>query len=631
MADVDEVEFVRRSLAIPGLVSAARFAAWLDAWDGEGSFFRHLVALGVLERPGANTLAAVSKGYVVLAPAALLGLFKLGAEPRPIDPGPVSPDRSTTRGPRPEDSLRAPAERPTSRGVGPRPDDGAAALEAVVGPRPDDSAAAIEAVPEDRSPTLRPTADEVPTPRPESRPEPVGRAERSGPEADASASRGSTGRGRVPAAARLGHASASSPELHAAVAAAVDAALSGPDEPTPRPPILEQVAALRERVAAVRGRRAGAGDRSARSGAVPEDRSTGAVPEDRSARSGAVPEDRSPGAVPKDRSARSGAVPEDRSTGAVPKDRSARSGAVPEDRSAAAVPEDTASGAARPDADGLPGLGDVVAGYELRAALGRGASGAVYRAWAAAPGRSVVLKLLRPDGDPTRASAAARAAVHWRLQHPGVVKLLAAGEHDGVGYLVFEDLYAQSLAEYLEAHGPLPSARVAQIGVDVAQTLAAAAAVGVAHGDLKPANLLVYGPELRIKLTDFAAPDDPRATPAYLAPERAVRPGPADARADMYSLGATLYHAATGRPPFVRASRDTAARGADEALPVHGLLRGFSRAVSTVIGRLLHRQPEARFARWDEVVDALVAAEPAVRRSQAGPEDMSMRTAEAGP
>ena len=571
MADVDEVEFVRRSLAIPGLVSAARFAAWLDAWDGEGSFFRHLVALGVLERPGANTLVAVSKGYVVLAPAALLGLFKLGAEPRPVDPGPVSPDRSTTRGPRPEDSLRAPAERSTSRGVGPRPDDGAAAIEAVVGPRPDDSAAAIEAVPEDRSPTLRPTADEVPTPRPESRPEPVGRAERSGPEADASASRGSTGRGRVPAAARLGHASASSPELHAAVAAAVDAALSGPDEPTPRPPILEQVAALRERVAAVRGRRAGAGDRSARSGAVPED------------------------------------------------------------RSAAAVPEDTASGAARPDADGLPGLGDVVAGYELRAALGRGASGAVYRAWAAAPGRSVVLKLLRPDGDPTRASAAARAAVHWRLQHPGVVKLLAAGEHDGVGYLVFEDLYAQSLAEYLEAHGPLPSARVAQIGVDVAQTLAAAAAVGVAHGDLKPANLLVYGPELRIKLTDFAAPDDPRATPAYLAPERAVRPGPADARADMYSLGATLYHAATGRPPFVRASRDTAARGADEALPVHGLLRGFSRAVSTVIGRLLHRQPEARFARWDEVVDALVAAEPAVRRSQAGPEDMSMRTAEAGP
>ena len=77
MADVDEVEFIRRSLVIPGLVTADRLAAWLSAWDGETSLFRHLVTLGVLERSGANTLDAVRKGYVVLAPAAQFGLFKL--------------------------------------------------------------------------------------------------------------------------------------------------------------------------------------------------------------------------------------------------------------------------------------------------------------------------------------------------------------------------------------------------------------------------------------------------------------------------------------------------------------------------------------------------------------------------
>ena len=537
MADVDEVEFIRRSLVIPGLVTADRLAAWLSAWDGETSLFRHLVTLGVLERSGANTLDAVRKGYVVLAPAAQFGLFKL-APPAAV----------------PEAGGRARREARAQTDV--REDRSGEAV------REDRSGEAVRA---DGVPTQRPTAAEVATPWPA----PAGRGDE---DPAVSPSRGSRGSMRVPAAARLGQTPASSPELHAVVAAAVDAALSGPDEPAQRRPIAEEVARLRARAAAL-----------GRPGAV--------VREDR-------PE----------------AVREDRSRGGP------ESGAP------------AASRADRPAASG-PQVGDLVAGYQLRAALGHGARGAVYRAWSLAQGHSVVLKLLRAEDGASRAGAAAQAAVHWRVLHPGVVKLLAVGEHDGAGYLVYEDLGAQGLADHVAARGPLAPACVAQLGVDVAQTLAAAAEVGVAHGDLKPDHLLVYGPELRVKLTDFAAPGGPRRpAPAYVAPERVGARGPADARADMYSLGATLSRAATGGPPFVRASGAATLQGRApaEAPPVHALARGFSRELSAVIGRLLHARADARFATWGEVVAALVAAEPGVRRTLSVPEDMSSRTAEAG-
>jgi len=116
----------------------------------------------------------------------------------------------------------------------------------------------------------------------------------------------------------------------------------------------------------------------------------------------------------------------------------------------------------------------------------------------------------------------------------------------------------RSLADLMQADGPLPPRRVARIGVDVLAALTAAHKMGVVHRDVKPSNVLIHGD--RVVLTDFGAAaiqSDPRltssgmllGTPAYLAPERA-RGEAARAESDLWSLGATLYAAVEGHPPY---------------------------------------------------------------------------------
>jgi hypothetical protein len=472
MADAPELEFLQRTLVDPGLLAPDHLNAWRLGWPGGGSFFAYLVELGVLARPDLGTLNAVYKGYLKVSAAGLLKLFKLPApRPGPHVPGDRSPER-------PE--AHVPGDRSVERSGPHVPGDRSAERS---GPH----------VPADRS--AERSGPHVPGDR---------SAERSGPHvpADRSAERE---RARQEAAreAEATGAARSSPAQRAAVAAAIDAALSAlPMEPSAGMPALQ----------------------SARSG---------------------------PGQV-----------------------------------------------------------GDFVAGYQLRARLGQGARGAVYRAWAAAQGRSVVIKLMPMSSQGGGlASAAAQAAIHGRVRHPGVLKVLAAGEEGELSYLVFEDLHAVSLAEHLAGQRTLTAARVARIGAEVARTLAAAAAVGVVHGDLKPAHLLVFGPEPRVKVSDFLAPGEAPSSRAYLAPER-LRGGLApDLRADMYSLGATLHHAATG-----------VVAAAGRARPLIDL--GFPAPLSQVVARLMHAQPGARFASWDEVGSALLDAEPAA------PEDMSHRAGE---
>lgn len=82
MADAAELEFLQRTLVDAGLLAPEQLDAWREGWPGHGSFFAHLVERGVLGKADAGTLGAVFKGYVRLAPAGLLGLFKLGAPDR---------------------------------------------------------------------------------------------------------------------------------------------------------------------------------------------------------------------------------------------------------------------------------------------------------------------------------------------------------------------------------------------------------------------------------------------------------------------------------------------------------------------------------------------------------------------
>ncbi|MET8847822.1 serine/threonine-protein kinase [Amycolatopsis sp. NPDC004625] len=249
-------------------------------------------------------------------------------------------------------------------------------------------------------------------------------------------------------------------------------------------------------------------------------------------------------------------------------------------------------------------VGAVIAGrYRVLGRAGHGAMGTVWRAQDERLERVVAIKQLFGDSgaERTRARTVREARVAARLRHPHAVVVYDVVEHDAASYIAMEYLPSQTLTEVLEGEGPLVPEYVAELGGQLASALAAAHAEGVLHRDVSPNNVLVTTDGVA-KITDFGvahAPGEGTATggglvvgtPAYLAPE--VADG-ADAGfpSDVYSLGATLYTALEGRPPF----------GTDhnQLALLKRVVRGDVRPprttgpVTDVVLRLLHREPAAR-------------------------------------
>ena len=211
----------------------------------------------------------------------------------------------------------------------------------------------------------------------------------------------------------------------------------------------------------------------------------------------------------------------------------------------------------------------VVAGrYELRQVLGRGGMGVVWLADDRLLDRKVAVKELTfavdcDEGERAvlreRTLREARAAA--RLDHPSITRVFDVVEEDGKPWLVMELVSSRSLQDILEQDGPLAPGVVARIGLDVLGALEAAHASRIVHRDVKPANVLVDR-EGRACLTDFGIAtttgDSSLTTqgaligsPSYMAPERAHGEEPRPP-VDLWSLGATLYAAVEGRPPFDR-------------------------------------------------------------------------------
>lgn len=241
---------------------------------------------------------------------------------------------------------------------------------------------------------------------------------------------------------------------------------------------------------------------------------------------------------------------------------------------------DAALSATRPRS--LPEVGGRVAGHRLLGRVGGETSEPMFRAIGA--GGRALIKIRSDDG-----VLATQARAHARLVHPAIVRVLASGAAEGVSYLAFADPVGLTLAEYLELTGPLAARRVAQIGLDAAEALAAAAALGVSHGELGLGQVVVVRSDARVKLFDFAAPGDATQRASQRAPERA-QGAPVSARSDMYSLGIVLHTALHGCPP-----------------PRKGVepRTGRERALGLWIAKLLRAQPEARPRDWDEVVVGL--------------------------
>jgi hypothetical protein len=199
--------------------------------------------------------------------------------------------------------------------------------------------------------------------------------------------------------------------------------------------------------------------------------------------------------------------------------------------------------------------------------VGKGGMGAVYRAEHRHMGRPVAIKVLKPallgDAD---SLARFQREVHAvsRLDHDNIVRAYDADSAGGLHFLVMEFVPGTTLDRLVQERGPLPVRQACEYVSQAARGLQYAHERGLVHRDIKPSNLLVT-PEGRVKILDFglarllrdADPGESDTgagtvlgTANYMAPEQGLDPHAADIRADVYSLGCTLYHLLAGQPPF---------------------------------------------------------------------------------
>ncbi|MFG1961055.1 serine/threonine-protein kinase [Nonomuraea sp. NPDC049028] len=270
--------------------------------------------------------------------------------------------------------------------------------------------------------------------------------------------------------------------------------------------------------------------------------------------------------------------------------------------------------------------------YRLIEPLGEGGMGVVWRAYDELLDRTVAIKEVRYTGvgEDKRAELNRRtireARAAGRLDHPSVIVIHDVVEEDGRPWIVMQLIRSRSLAEVIREHGPLPVAQAAAIGGRVLDALRAAHATGVLHRDVKPENVLLAD-DGRVVLTDFGiasleaeagltATGGLVGTPAYMPPER-LNGEPARPESDLWSLGATLYAAVEGAPPFKRDSWAATVAAVLRDLPGQPVRAG---VLGPVIMGLLQRDPAARMPA-DEAAHLLrtAAAEPMVY-GYAGPQ-----------
>jgi serine/threonine protein kinase len=264
--------------------------------------------------------------------------------------------------------------------------------------------------------------------------------------------------------------------------------------------------------------------------------------------------------------------------------------------------------------------------FQVLRRLGQGGMGTVYHAKHKVMDRDVALKVINPDllDHPDalpRFFAEVKAAA--KLDHPSIVRAYDAEAAGSLQLFVMEYVEGRSLARVLELKGAVPVAHTCHFIRQAALGLQHAHEKGMVHRDIKPANLMLTRTG-QVKILDFglarlASEQDKgtgltrantfMGTPEYVAPEQATDARSADIRADLYSLGCTMYCLLVGRPPF---EADTAMKMVlahldKEAQPVHELRSEVPAALSAVVTRLLAKDPSQRYQKPIEVAQAVAS------------------------
>jgi serine/threonine-protein kinase len=258
--------------------------------------------------------------------------------------------------------------------------------------------------------------------------------------------------------------------------------------------------------------------------------------------------------------------------------------------------------------------------YEVKGVIGRGGMGVVLKAFDPALSRNVAIKVL--SASLATCGAARRrflreAKAAAAVAHEHVVSVFAVVETAGLPFLVMEYIPGRSLQDRIDHQGPLALPEILRIGMQTAAGLAAAHAQGLVHRDVKPSNILLENGIERVKLTDFglarAAADASMTqsgliagTPHYMAPEQS-RGETTDHRADLFSLGSTLYAMCAGYPPFRAESPLAVLRRVsdDTPTPLRQVNPEVPEWLEAIVEKLHAKDPARRFSSASEVAGLL--------------------------
>jgi serine/threonine-protein kinase len=260
--------------------------------------------------------------------------------------------------------------------------------------------------------------------------------------------------------------------------------------------------------------------------------------------------------------------------------------------------------------------------YELRATIGDGAFGRVYRGFDRSLARTVAVKVIKPwwaEDDAWVERFQREARLLASVSDPGIVQIFDIGHADEGPYYVAEFVDGESLAQRLR-RGPLAAGEARAVAEQLCRALASAHAQGVVHCDVKPANVLLT-PDGKVKVGDFGVARLAEATsqelagtiagtPRYMSPEQA-RGRPPTPATDVYSAGVVLYEMLAGRPPFAHGSAvELGLRHLQDRPPP--LPSRVPAAVREVVEVALAKDPERRYRDGAAMAAALHAAEPAI-------------------
>jgi len=259
--------------------------------------------------------------------------------------------------------------------------------------------------------------------------------------------------------------------------------------------------------------------------------------------------------------------------------------------------------------------------FELQSVVGSGGMGTVYRAWDTTLERMVAVKLMRKEllnDQKALESFYREARACARLNHTNIVHIYTFDEWEGQSYLVMELADHGSLDARIEKLRLLPELDMLDIGIKIADALNLALKHDLLHRDIKPGNIL-FNADHEPKLVDFGlarkadveheVEDVTWGTPYYVAPEK-IKREPETFLSDMYSLGATLYHAMTGHVPFEAPTVEEVivAQVQTPLTPPNLVVPEITQPTSDALVKCMAKNPADRFLSYEEFIMALEAS-----------------------